>query len=467
MPKHWFQQFRLEPDSLATIRRLYALALLVAYWPEWLWVSGMADPFYQPPIGLAMFLDGPPPIQFFLVLNALGIVASVCLLLGRSIRTASAVVPGVLWVGNSFEYAYGKVDHDILLLLIPLAGAVAGWDGRRKTRAWPVAVFALAISLAMSASGMSKAMTGWLDPNRGAVRSFVTSISVVVGRDAPLSAIALDAFPRFVWEGMDWAAVVLEVSFLPAVLRLRWFHRITAFACLFHLANITLFMIPFFSNVLAYGFFVRWPSVSERKAPVWLVAGAGAFTAATYLLWGNPIEAALLSVGLAPGVWIPSTIVTLGAVVAVAWIVRCSGWFLPRVQIHRDVWTDPRVIAFDGHCGLCNGWVDFILRHDRREVWRFTPLQSPSGLHVAGVPQAADPASVVVVREGWRYTRSTAVLIAVSDLGGLWRTTAVLLLVPAAIRDVFYWVVARLRYRVFGRSEICRIPGPEERARFL
>lgn len=466
--RRWSEQFGLPSSSLSTARQLYALTLLTAFWPEWMWVPDFGQPFYQPPTGLASFFADPIPHAAVLALNAIGITASVCLLAGRGVQMASVVVSTVLWVGNSFEYSYGKVDHDVLLLLTPLAGAAAGWDGRRETRAWPLAIFALAIALSMTASGIDKAATGWLDPQRGAVRSHMTFNSIVVGRDAPLADTA-DVFPPLVWEAFDWGAVILEVAFLGAVLRARWFRGAIALVCLFHAANIALFLIPFYANVVAYALFVRWPREWRWKAPASLAILGSAVATAVYLAWGNPLHLQFRRVGLDPYpyLWTQSVVVMLGAILAVVWIVACSGAFMPRVRISPETSPGPRVIAFDGHCGLCNGWVDFIMRRDRRRVWRFTPLQSPAGSALAAPGQSGDLSSVVVVRDGWRYTRSTGVIIAVGELGGPWRLALLLLAVPAPVRDVFYRIVAKWRYRIFGRSETCRLPTPEERERFI
>jgi predicted DCC family thiol-disulfide oxidoreductase YuxK len=134
----------------------------------------------------------------------------------------------------------------------------------------------------------------------------------------------------------------------------------------------------------------------------------------------------------------------------------------------------PITILFDGVCNLCNGFVQFVIRHDTAGRFRFAALQSAAGqalLAAAGRPElaatAADPDSVLVVEEGRVYTHSTAVLRIAGHLGGAWHAAAVGWLLPRAWRDALYRYVARHRYRWFGRQESCLLPTPALRARFL
>lgn len=139
------------------------------------------------------------------------------------------------------------------------------------------------------------------------------------------------------------------------------------------------------------------------------------------------------------------------------------------------------LVLFDGVCNLCNGFVRFLLRHDRRGRLTFGSLQSESARRllsrqaeaVAGRP-AADPStdtdpltSIVYVRHGQYYTRSTAVLRILGDLGGGWRLFGILRLIPRPVRDAIYGWIARNRYRWAGKRERCMIPDPALETRFL
>ena len=126
------------------------------------------------------------------------------------------------------------------------------------------------------------------------------------------------------------------------------------------------------------------------------------------------------------------------------------------------------ILFFDGMCGLCNGFVDLLLKADTRNRFRFSALQGETAHRMLG-PQdhAAGPYSFIYLENERIYEQSNAVLLALSRLGGAWRLLDLLYIFPRPLRDFAYRIVARNRYRWFGRHDVCRIPAPEERERFL
>jgi predicted DCC family thiol-disulfide oxidoreductase YuxK len=133
------------------------------------------------------------------------------------------------------------------------------------------------------------------------------------------------------------------------------------------------------------------------------------------------------------------------------------------------------ILLYDGLCGLCHRVVQFILRHDRRAIFRFASLHSAASAEVLarhGRDANHLDTVYVVVRAGEAdevlLSRSNAVLHVLQRLGGTWRTTALFLqLIPEDLRNLAYNLIARYRYRIFGRSDTCIIPSPPYRDRFL
>ena len=126
------------------------------------------------------------------------------------------------------------------------------------------------------------------------------------------------------------------------------------------------------------------------------------------------------------------------------------------------------IIFFDDVCGMCNTFVNLILRVDRKQTFLFAPLQGPTAREF--LPPLAEDArdwSMVYVDEAGIHDQSDASLEVYRRLGGLWRLLGLLRFVPRSIRNPAYRVLARNRYRWFGKRDTCRVPTAEERQRFL
>ncbi len=126
------------------------------------------------------------------------------------------------------------------------------------------------------------------------------------------------------------------------------------------------------------------------------------------------------------------------------------------------------IVFFDGHCGLCNRSVDWILKHDNSHVFLFSPLQgTTAGDLFMSCPAEELLRSFWLKDESGLHRKSTAILRVCRRLGGLPALLSMAIIVPRQIRDWVYDLIAKSRYRIWGRSESCRIPTPDERAHFL
>lgn len=139
------------------------------------------------------------------------------------------------------------------------------------------------------------------------------------------------------------------------------------------------------------------------------------------------------------------------------------------------------VVLFDGVCNFCDASVNFVIERDREGYFKFAALQSEAGRSLAashGVSLANERTeamsadlssvdSVILVEDGKVYTHSTAALRIAKRLSGGWSLLYGLIVVPKPVRDYFYRLFAKHRYRLFGKKDECMLPSPEVRARFL
>jgi predicted DCC family thiol-disulfide oxidoreductase YuxK len=146
-----------------------------------------------------------------------------------------------------------------------------------------------------------------------------------------------------------------------------------------------------------------------------------------------------------------------------------SGGRSIRQVTHLPTYQLSPVILFDGVCNLCNGFVQFVIARDPAGRFQFAALQSDSARRLlarldrfGGVPD-----SVVLVDGGRVYTRSSAALRIARGLRFPWPLARALMIVPRPLRDWVYDLVARHRYRWFGRKDVCMTPTTAMRARFL
>jgi predicted DCC family thiol-disulfide oxidoreductase YuxK len=127
------------------------------------------------------------------------------------------------------------------------------------------------------------------------------------------------------------------------------------------------------------------------------------------------------------------------------------------------------LILFDGVCNLCNASVKFIIKRDRRNKFYFASLQSAAGskqLQKFAI-NTGEFFSVVLIKNKKIFLRSNAALEIARDLSGLWPLFYFFKIIPAFIRDFFYNMISRNRYRLFGKQDTCMLPSAQMKARFV
>ena len=128
-----------------------------------------------------------------------------------------------------------------------------------------------------------------------------------------------------------------------------------------------------------------------------------------------------------------------------------------------------QIIFFDGVCNFCNFWVNFVLKRDKKDIFRFAALQSDKAKEFNNKINLdfSNPDTFILFVDGKFYTKSTAALKVCKELKSPIRLLYPLIITPKFLRDFIYDIVAKNRYKIFGKREICRIPTEAEKSKFL
>ncbi|HSU32387.1 MAG TPA: hypothetical protein VLJ11_14235, partial [Bryobacteraceae bacterium] len=328
---------------------VFALVILATYLPQGLWVSSFPDSFFNPPLGPTFFFfHGFPGAPFFYELNGFLVFATVCMLFGCWTRIASVAFSLGFTFLQAWEYSFGKINHEFVIVPIPILFAWAGWgmawsvDGRRRqntaspTKAMPIALFAFILSIMMLSAGAPKVISGWLNPWTHAVLAKVVIAHFVMGSATWFSHEALKIRSGWFWEPLDWFSCALEIAFICLFFRRFLMRLVCALATLFHFGIVLLMKITSWGNVLSYGAFADWDGMvkffpfSLIRSLGNLVCGASQIsvltiatvTTAVYLSFGNPVAKLVARTPQEADFRIGTFLVILAAITGVVFLAR-------------------------------------------------------------------------------------------------------------------------------------------------
>jgi len=147
------------------------------------------------------------------------------------------------------------------------------------------------------------------------------------------------------------------------------------------------------------------------------------------------------------------------------------GWCFHQLQIKytMNITSGKKIILFDGVCNLCNNSVQFVIRHDKKNQFLFGSFQGETGqeyLRQFKLPSGQFN-SFMLLEDDKLYTESTAALRVCKHLDGGWKLFYGFIIVPKFIRDGFYRLIAKNRYKWFGKKEVCWVPAPGLKEKFL
>lgn len=311
-----FDSFQVTPEGLGLYRIGYALFTLLVVAPghgaytRFADIATFPDAFFLPPPGPMMLApDFPGPVFFHGVVLLLNLCL-VALLLGYRTRLASVLTTVLFLIGFGFSYSFGKINHTMLFVLVPLVMAGSNWGAaysvdalRRRGPApevasWPITLLALLLGFGMFTAGFTKLIGGWLDPSTHATQGHFIKQFFTRGRQDFLAPVFTEITHPVFWEILDWATVLFEMGFLVAILHPRTTRLFAALAVCFHNSTVLMLNISFAVNLPVYAAFLDWsrwrlsaafpPKMLAQRivtVPVLLAGTAFFFWIGSPLLW--------------------------------------------------------------------------------------------------------------------------------------------------------------------------------------
>jgi hypothetical protein len=271
-----FESYRPTAEGLALFRIFAAMMILFFLMPDATYYTDLAkfpDDFFSPPPGPMMLVGVFPPAWFFYTIHTLLVVSLIGVLLGYKTRISSLMSTLFMLILLGFIFSIGKVNHMMLLILLPAVMAFSNWGGaysidahylRRKTQAegWPLVLLALFIGFMMFTAGFAKILGGWLHFDTFATQGHLLNQYFVRGRTELLSGLVVEINQPWIWGVLDWATVMFEAGFLLAAMRAGWTRLFVSFAVLFHFSTMLTLNIAFLVNFPAYAAFLPWNKIN-------------------------------------------------------------------------------------------------------------------------------------------------------------------------------------------------------------
>lgn len=267
----WLREaYMISAEQLGLFRIVFCLtSIFVLGIPNYLWLGDVPGYLFSPPlISFSSLFNGFPPSWFFICVTSLLWICYIFLLFGYKTKLVSVAITVLHLVGNSFVFSFGKIDHSILLDILPFVLAGSGWgnsfsiDEKRneisQNSPWTVTLMALMVSFGLFTAGFQKVAGGWL--NTSVSSSYFSFISgfFKLDRDAFFAPYLSTYTNAFFWESADYMAVFLELLFLILFFFPSKFRVFLILVSLFHLLNVLMFNISFSGYLLIYSLFLFW-----------------------------------------------------------------------------------------------------------------------------------------------------------------------------------------------------------------
>ncbi len=260
--------FYLNNKELSIFRILYcSLTIFIIGIPNYSWLGNHPAIIFNPPkYSIAALFHDFPSAFFFELLSLALVICFILLLFGLYTKTVSLLLSFLMLFGQSFMFSFGKIDHNILFVLLPMLLAFSGWgnyysiDNIRKKHlpsgTWLITIVALTVGFAMFTAGVPKYLHGWLDVSTQATQGYFIKKYYSIAEPALIAPLLIKIKSAVFWESLDYLAVIFELFFLVAVFKPGVFRFFIFLALWFHFINGVMINVFFVSNYLVYLLFL-------------------------------------------------------------------------------------------------------------------------------------------------------------------------------------------------------------------
>lgn len=298
--QRWLHTGDFTRADLGIYRLVYGIVAVFCI-PDLQWVSALPQGFFHPYVGPFRFL-----FNDFQSSTTLGIiefaltVSAISLLVGFYTKVSSFVYSFLLVLGSGFVFSTGMQDHEILMTIVPMLLAFAGWGDRFSVDAalrarrgeapaghwamqWPLRLMAVTVGLGYITATYPKVIGGWLRLDTHVTQSVMFRQVHVHERTHYLGEFFLQFHNPVFWEAFDIFTIIFEGGMIIAVLSWRWARIWFSIAAVFHLGVLAMMEIPFEANIITYAFAILWvrtltnlgvpvQTLAKRTLPSWMVS---------------------------------------------------------------------------------------------------------------------------------------------------------------------------------------------------
>jgi len=434
-------------------------------------IINFPDGFFNPPPLFGQFFSDIPPILYFKITDVILYIGFFCTLIGLLTKVCGIISASICIVNFGFIFSTGKIDHSFLVWFTLFMMSFSGWGKNFsidsiifntkniKVQMWPISLLSLSLGFAFFTAGLIKLVSGWLGSSDSMVRAFFLRNYYIQQKQDYMANFFENFNFQLFWEIGDWFTILFEIGFLVVVFQTSIFRFFTLLAIIFH------GMIMLMMNISFHAFFSVYLLFWTPLIPKQIVIRAQDIF---HKLTQNRLK--LLSTILILFIFYFVRISISENVFATYKDILIFSAFILNLYIliinpkivflKSEDQAKTNIIKFDGVCNLCNGFVQFVINHDKNAYFKFSTLQDSHD-------DKKEYRAIILEKNGTISKKSTAFLEIVRKLSGLWPYLYLFILIPKPVRDFIYSTIAKNCYYWFGKRDVCMIPTPELKNRFI